>query len=170
MCNSRHVRNIPQVTKIIPAPFNARAFNDNRARKRQNREPSRDRERGSEPRTPNLFPRHDQRHPKNALLGKAALIACRRSSCDCVRLRGRSTHKAALGVMYRPAGVHNLKVELFDRCFETFLCRMSLSNYVARNCGCRLVGALGSARASLNKDRSEKCRELFAVSYWLRSP
>ena len=28
--------------------------------------------------------------------------------------------------------------------FDAFLCQMSLGNYVARNCGCRLVGAPGS--------------------------
>jgi len=39
--------------------------------------------------------------------------------------------------------------------FETFLCLLSLSNYVARNCGCSLIGAPGSARISYQRQERE---------------
>jgi len=170
MCNSRHVRNIPQVTKIIPAPFNAKAFNENRARKRQNRTPSRDRERGSEPRTPNLFPRHDQRRSKERTPGQGSTHRLSRVVLWLRSVKRKINPQGSARCYVLASRCPQSQGRIIRSLFETFLCRMSLSNYVARNCGCRLVGAPGSARASHTNNRSEKCRELFAVSYWLRSP
>jgi len=110
-------------TKIIPVPFKAKVFDENRARKRQERTLSRDHRHGSKPRTSRACFHHTIKdiHRTHAWERQRSLLV-RRSFTPVTAFvgeEGQPTKQRAV-LCTSETLVHNLKVGVFNRCLKLF--------------------------------------------------
>src|SRR5579864_9581887 len=122
MCNSRHVRNIPKY-KNNSCAIRSEGFDENRARKRQERTLSRDHRHGSKPRTSRACFHHTIKdiHRTHAWERQRSLLV-RRSFTPVTAFvgeEGQPTKQRAV-LCTSETLVHNLKVGVFNRCLKLF--------------------------------------------------